>query len=356
MSIPDALADDAPSEPRVAPATTESIDVDVSERSMSLGRRLRSPQTLISFGIAFALIFVIFRRLDINFADVWRNVRASNPWLLGLGFGAYYASFPIRAARWRRLLANAKIDRDHGFNVPGIVAMSEIYILSWFANCVVPAKLGDAYRGYLLKKHSGASFSRTLGTIFAERLLDVVALAILMMVSGLVAFHGTVPASLRWWYAAGGMLAGVGVAGVVGLAAFGPGIGRVMPLRARPYFERLQQGVVTSFARGRFPGIIATTISIWLLEGLRVWAVAHALGIDLSISASIFVALLASLLTTFPVTPAGLGAVESGTILALKLFDVIATKAASVALVDRSIAYWSVILIGGIVYLFSKRK
>ena len=71
---------------------------------------------------------------------------------------------------------------------------------------------------------------------------------------------------------------------------------------------------------------------------------------------AVFVALLASLLTTFPVTPAGLGAVESGTILALKLFDATANKAASVALVDRAIAYWSVILIGGLVYLFSKRK
>lgn len=356
MSIPDTVVDDGTPDIRAGAPQVDVLEPDVSERSMSLGRRLRSPQTLVSFAIAFALIFLIFRRLDINFSAVWANVRQANPWLLALGFLAYYVSFPIRAVRWTALLANAKIDHKHGYAVPGIRGMSEIYVLSWFVNCVVPAKLGDAYRGYLLKKHAGPSFSKTLGTIFAERLLDVVALAILMMLSGLVAFHGTVPESLRFWYAAGGALAVVGVAGVVGLAMFGHGIGRVLPTRARPYFERLQQGVVTSFARGRFATLIATTGAIWVLEGVRVWAVANALGIEISVPACLFVALLASLLTTFPVTPAGLGAVESGTILALKLFSVTADKAASVALVDRAIAYWSVIVIGGVLYLFSKRK
>jgi uncharacterized protein (TIRG00374 family) len=356
MSVPDAVADEAAVEPRAATVSGVAPDAEVSARSMSLGRRLRSPQTLISFAVAFALIFLIFRRLDINFSQVWGNVRASNPWLLALGFAAYYASFPIRAARWTRLLANAEIDREHGYDVPNLLGMSEIYILSWFANCIAPAKLGDAYRGYVFKKCSGASFTKTLGTIFAERLLDVVALAVLLIASGLLAFHGNVPDSLRWWYAAGIALAVIGVMGVIALAAFGNRIGRLMPARVRPYYERLQQGLVMSFKRGHTTGIVVTTVAIWLLEGVRVWAVATALGVDLAAAGSLFVALLASLLTTFPITPAGLGAVESGTILALKLFDASADKAASVALVDRAIAYWSVILIGGTLYLFSKRK
>jgi uncharacterized membrane protein YbhN (UPF0104 family) len=323
---------------------------------VSLGRRLRSPQTLISFGIAFALIVLIFWRLDINFREVWSHVRHANPWYLALGFAAYYGSFPLRAARWRRLLANASISRDEGHDVPGIGGLSEIYVLSWFANCVVPAKLGDAYRGYLLKKHAGPSFSRTLGTIFAERLLDVVALVVLMVVAALVAFHGTVPDSLRGWFIAGGGLALVGVGGLVGLSVFSHHIVRVVPHRGRPHFEKLQQGIVTSFSRGRFPAIAGLTVVIWILEGVRVYSVARALGTDISIQAAVFVALLASLLTAFPFTPAGLGAVEGGTIGALKLFDVSPSKAAAVALIDRGIAYWSVIAIGGALYLLSKRK
>jgi uncharacterized protein (TIRG00374 family) len=256
------------------------------------------------------------------------------------------------------LLSNAQIDEAHGFNVPGVRGLSEIYILSWFANCVVPAKLGDAYRGYLLKKHAGTSFTRTLGTIFAERLLDVVALVVMMILAGLVAFHGTVPSSLRAWFIAGGALAVVGVLGLVGLIIFGHHVERFLPLRVRPHYLRLHEGIVSSFARGRFLEISGLTIVVWILEGARVFAVAHALHVPLSVEASVFVSLLASLITTFPITPAGLGAVEGGMITALTVasFHVNSAQAAAIALIDRGIAYWSVIVVGGLLYFVTKRK
>ena len=40
---------------------------------------------------------------------------------------------------------------------------TEILFLSWFVNCLVPAKLGDLYRAYLLRANYGASISRTVG-------------------------------------------------------------------------------------------------------------------------------------------------------------------------------------------------
>lgn len=360
MTLRDVGADTIP-EPR----STATIvppppprDADGAERDISLGRRIRSPQTLISFAVAIALIAFIFLRLNINFSAVWRQARNANPWWLAFGFATYYGSFPLRAARWRRLLSNAGIDEASGFNVPGLWGLSEIYVLSWFVNCVVPAKLGDAYRGYLLKKHAGPSFTRTLGTIFAERLLDVVALVVMMIVAGLVAFHGSVPASLRGWFIAGGALAVVGVLGLVGLIVFGRHVERFLPLRVREHYLRLHAGIVASFARGRFMEISALTVVVWVLEGARVFAVARALHVSLSVEASVFVSLLASLVTTFPITPAGLGVVENGMITALTAgaFRVSATQAAAIALIDRGIAYWSVIAIGGALYFVSKRK
>jgi uncharacterized membrane protein YbhN (UPF0104 family) len=326
------------------------------EQAISLGRRLRSPQTLISFAVAIGIIYFLFSRLNIDFADVWRHVRESNPLLLVLAFVAYYGSFPVRAARWRILLRNAGISRENGHPVPGTVGLSEIYLLSWFVNCVAPAKLGDAYRGYLVKKHAGPSFSRTLGTIFAERLLDVFALVALMIGSGLFVFHGTVPDSLRWWFGAGGLLVVVGIGGLLALMTVGHRIERLLPERARPYYGRLVAGIITSFSRTGLVRVILLTMTIWVLEGTRVLFVARGLGIELSPAESVFVALLASLLTTFPFTPAGLGVVEGGTVIALKLLGVPVAGATAVALVDRGIASYSVLLIGGLVYLLSKHK
>jgi uncharacterized protein (TIRG00374 family) len=355
MSYERALADDQPAEP--SPATEPAVaDNGPSERSMSLGERMRSPRTIASFVVAFAIILVVFWRLDIDFADVWSQIRNANPVYLAIAFAAYYGSFPLRAWRWKMILANAKISQKDGFAVPNIVGLSEIYVLSWFANCVVPAKLGDAYRGYLLKKHAGPSFSKTLGTIFAERLLDVIALVGLMVASGLLVFHGTVPSGLRWWFVAGVALVVIGAGGLLALMTISHRIEALFPERFRPYYNRLADGIVSSFSRQGVLKVFGLTTIIWALEGARVYAVVHALGIDLSLSQALFIALLASLLTTFPFTPAGMGVVEGGTVFALRLFDVTAASATAAALLDRTVASYSVVLIGGLLYFVTKRK
>jgi hypothetical protein len=326
------------------------------ERSLSIGERLRRPQTIISFLVAFAIIFFVFRNLDINLGEIWTNFKAANFWWIGLGFVAYYGCFPLRAIRWRYLLGNAGISPATGYPVPGVSGLSQMFILSWFANCLVPAKLGDAYRGYLLKKHAHPSFARTMGTIFAERAMDVFALVGLMLAASLLVFHGNVPGSVQAPVYAGFGLVTVGIIGLVGLFVFGERVRLIVPERVRPYYVRIEEGIVQSFARHALLQVVLCTLGIWALEGVRVYSVASAFNVNLTPAESMFVALLASLLTVLPFTPAGLGVVEGGTIIALKLLNVSATDAATIALVDRGIAYWSVILIGAVVYLFSRYK
>jgi glycosyltransferase 2 family protein len=336
-----------------------NLDDDVIEEpqhDVSLGRRLRSPQTIISFLIAFAIIGFIFRNLDLNLSLLWTNVLNSNPTYLVLGFAVYYGSFPLRALRWQKLMNNAGITRANGYNMPGLAGLSEMYVLSWFVNCLVPAKLGDAYRGYLLKKNAGPSFSRTMGTVFAERVLDIFALVGLLLIASLLVFRGTVPGSLRLPLIAGVTLVVIGIAGLVALYHFGPRMSRIVPNRLRPIFERTAQGLTMSFTRTGMTGAVSLTAIVWVLEGVRLFCVAAAFGVELSPASSLLVALLASLLTIMPLTPAGLGVVEGGTIIALRLLNVGDTDAGSIAIMDRIIAYWSVILVGGILYLFTRRK
>jgi uncharacterized protein (TIRG00374 family) len=68
-------------------------------------------------------------------------------------------------------------------------------------------------------------------------------------------------------------------------------------------------------------------------------------------------------LTTLPITPAGLGFVESavvGILLLASRAGLVAgideNLAASVAILDRTISYWSLIVVGLAVYLLSKRR
>ncbi len=338
------------------PSEFETVEDVAVERQISIGNRLRSPQTLVSFGLAILFIFLILRNLNLDLRMIFTNIRTANPIYLVGAFAVYYVAFPLRAIRWRILLTNAGISQEQGYPVPPVRGLSIIYLLGWFANCLVPAKLGDAYRGYLLKKNASPSFSKTIGTIFAERIVDIFALVGIIITASILIFRGSIPSSIQAPLAVGALLVGVAIAGLFAITRYSDQIRGVMPERVRPYYIRVDEGLRTSFARNGLGKLIGLTAVLWSMEGLRVLLVAAAFSVLLAPAEAVFVALLASLLTVVPLTPAGLGVVEGGTIVALKLLGVDDIDAATIAFVDRLIAYWSVILVGAIVYGFTKYK
>lgn len=322
---------------------------DARVEGMSLGRRVLRPRTLASFLVALAVIGIALSRFNLNLGDVLRESSRANPWYLLAAFAVYYGSFFLRALRWRGLLENARVQPAADRCYPGTLGFSTIYLLSWFVNCLVPAKLGDAYRAYSLRQRSGVPFTGALGTIFAERLADLVVLGALLVVSAFVVFGRHMPQSVtNWVYVA----TGLGIALIVGLAGvwrFRHRLRALVPERFSDHYVRLEEGALGSFAR--LPQLGLLTIVIWLLEGLRFYFVGLSLHAGVPFAAALFVALLVSLLTAVPITPAGLGVVELGVVGTLALLNVVETTAASMALLDRLVAYWSVLVIGGLAYL-----
>lgn len=326
--------------------------------SLSLKDRLRDPKTLIGFGVSLLLIVFFALTVKIDVGKIWENVLKVNAWWLLAAFVIYYLAFIARALRWRLLLQNAGFAEEKGVNLPGVPVLMEIIFLSWFVNCIVPAKLGDAYRGYLLKKNANASFSRTLGTIFAERIADVLVLFGLLCAGGLIAFSRVQNkiGGISLVFVLGLGLVAIIIAGLVVLRYGGDKVEKWIPARFRGFFNRFRHGTVSSFKRKTQLELYALTMIIWLCEGARLYFVLQGLGIELGLSVVIFIALTSSLLTTIPFTPAGLGAVEGTIVFVLTTFDIEKNLAGSVAILDRVISYWSIIVLGVIVYIFSKRK
>lgn len=332
----------------------------VEQEGFSLWKRLRSPHTLISFGLAIAIIVFAFRGLDIDLAQTWAHMRSANPWLLLTGLFVFYCTFPLRAIRWRLLLNNAEVPIESGRKSwASLPALMEYIYLSWFANCIVPAKLGDAYRGYLLKHNGGVSFSATFGTIFAERLLDMIGLFGLLVVSGWITFGAHMPEGTQIVFGFGALLVVAILSGLAGMRWLGPHLRRFIPLRLRGVYTNFEQSALRSFRPAVLPRLVLLTSCVWLLEGLRLYFVVLALGaggLNLALPAVIFVALASSLLTAMPLTPAGLGIVETTVTGVLILFGVDRNLGSAVTLLDRLINFWSIVIGGFILYLVSKRK
>lgn len=335
-------------------------ELEVERGGFSLWERLRSPRTLISFGLALAIVIFALRGLNIDLATTWSYMRQANPLVLLLGLGVFYCTFPLRAMRWRMLLRNAGVPVDAGRKSwASMPALIEYLYLSWFANCIVPAKLGDAYRGYLLKRNGAVSFSTAFGTIFAERLLDMIGLFGMLVISAWFTFGAHLPDGTQIVFVFGALLVVAILGGLAGMRWLGPVIRRVIPRRLHDFYGRFESAALSSFSPAILPRLILLTGAVWLLEGFRLFFVIEALGPEmatLSLSAIVFVALASSLLTALPITPAGLGVVEGTITVVLTLFGVDKNLGIAVTFLDRLINFWSIVIGGFIVYLFSKRK
>jgi len=365
--VPSASMEATPAlDPRVPGLTTPDGDAAASQpptarpdgepdvEQLSLSRRLRQPRTIVSIAVPFAIIATFVGINGQALAKVPSLILAVNPWLVLAAFIVFYAGFPLRGYRWRILL------RGTGFRIT-TKDSTEIIFLSWLVNCVVPAKLGDVYRAYLLKiNSSGASLSRTFGTVFIERVLDLFAIALLGLAAGYWSFRDGLPPATQIVFGIGLVVVTILGVGLFTMRNFGRRIIVAMPFLPRSLLElydRFEEGVFGAIAMHRLPILVSLTGLIWMTEGFRLWLVVQAFGFDdvsLGVSGAIFVALIGSLLTAVPLSPAGLGIVEAGVVGILTVaYGVPLPEATAIALLDRVISVFSIIVFGSIAYIVS---
>ncbi len=321
--------------------------------AIPLGERLRQPRTIISIVLPLVMLVLVFRvLLNVDFGQLAASVGAANKWLLLAAFVVFYAGFPLRGLRWAILL------RGIGCRITTRDS-TEILFLSWLVNCLVPAKLGDVYRAYLLKINSPVSLSRTFGTVFIERIFDLFAIAIMGLAAGFWSFRTGFPPEIQFVAALG-----VGVVVVLGvllltLRNFGRRILERLPFPQRvvELYDRFEEGVFGAVDRGSLIPLGILTVLIWSTEGMRLWLVVQALAlpdVSLGISGAFFVAFIGSLLTAVPLSPAGLGIVELGVVgVLVAAYGIPLTEATTIALVDRAISVFSIIILGSIAYAIS---
>jgi uncharacterized protein (TIRG00374 family) len=329
--------------------TGESISAD----QLSLGKRLRQPRTLISLILPLFLLVLLYRALPgFHLDQLPALIAQANLLYLLAAFVVFYLGFPLRGWRWAILI------RRTGFRLK-VRDGTEIIFISWLVNCLVPAKLGDVYRAYLLKINSPVSLSRTFGTVFIERILDLFAIVILGLTAGYWSFRGRLPDQVQLLFLIGVVFVIILAGGLLTMRNFGRRliVAFRLPHRVVDLYDRFEEGVFSAVGITALPRLVIITGLIWTTEAMRLFLVVEAFGfpdVHLGISGAFFVALTGSLLTAVPLTPAGIGIVETGVVAVLTLvYGVPQTEALAIVLVDRAISVLSIIVFGGIAYWIS---
>jgi hypothetical protein len=138
-------------------------------------------------------------------------------------------------------------------------------VLGSFANSVSVAQLGDVYRGYLLNHEAEVSLPMTLGTILAERLVDLVTLLGLLAAAALTVYSGRLPRQATDALIAGVVVSVAGMLGLLLLPRSRRLVERLVPARWRQTYDRFEHGALRSL--GRVPLLIACSALGWLIEG-----------------------------------------------------------------------------------------
>ena len=101
---------------------------------------------------------------------------------LGSALALVLGNYALRFLRWQYLLGRI------GVAVPAVT--SALVFLAGFIMSVTPGKMGEVFKSLLLSEYRGISVARTASVVVAERLLDLVALVVLVSLGSTAFEHG----------------------------------------------------------------------------------------------------------------------------------------------------------------------
>jgi uncharacterized protein (TIRG00374 family) len=266
--------------------------------------------------------FVVLGAAGVTAALWWRGPAWSGvadaftavqwPWVAA-AVGLNLLSVLVRALAWRTVIVNA-FERPH----PSFMLVFSAFSVGLFANAILPGRIGELARVAVLNRRmrQAGAWARLLGTVFAHRVFDLVAIIILV-------FYVTVTTRIPSWAVTS--LIAVVVVGIVLLtlavlgarndryAGIEDGLGAV---RKVVRLARYGLGVM------RRPASAALALVFqllgWVCQLLAVYTAMRAFEIHQPLPAAGLVLVLMNVATIFPLWPGNVGLVQAA--VALPLF------------------------------------
>ena len=207
----------------------------------------------------------------------------------------------VRSERWHRLLL------DDGAR-PARADSYALTTIGYAVNNVLPARAGDAVRVVLLAPRAHASKRTVLGTIVAERLLDVAVILVLFLVVGYAILGEVGAGSVEW----------IVLASVV--VAAGAAVAIVLVRRNRRIHDFVAPMLSSTLRLVSRHGVllVGMTFGVWLIEAAAWIAVGASVGFAMSFLEGLYLVALASVFALIPSGPGYAGTQDAATVIGIK--------------------------------------
>jgi glycosyltransferase 2 family protein len=298
----------------------------------------RSPAVRLIAGLAISVVFLAITVSRVDLAETARALSNAAPGEILLAIVLVLIELTIRAERWRILLhPSAQVPLRSTF---------AYLTIGYFANAVLPARLGDPARAYLAGRSFGISSLVTLGTIVVERVSDALTILLVVLLAGIVVAPGS---QLAGSAAVVTALAVVGATGalIVGLIVLRSGLlDRGLGRRLRGVVARVGEGAAVLRRPRGAALILGLTIVPFGVAVCTFGAVSGALGLPLDPVQWAFVLGVLALSTAIPAAPGSLGTYEFAGVTALGILGIGSSQALAATVLVHVIAALPPALLG----------
>lgn len=280
-------------------------------------------KTAIVLAATLLLVALFLRHANLDM--VARELRQADASYVALAALATLATYLFRAWRWQQLLA--PIGRA------GFGTAFRTTVIGFGANGLLPGRVGEVLRPYLLARREGLDPTAAFATIVLERALDLITLLCLFAIS-VTAFDPQFSVkdaqtlrAVQW----GGLMAG-GAAAVGLLVAFvmaghpekiGRWAGlatRSLPARVGRVISTLVEAFGKGFAVLRTPRALLPalvwSVAVWASIAVTTWAMARAFDLPLPPAGTFAVLMVLAVGVAVP-TPGAVGAFHEAVRLAM---------------------------------------
>jgi uncharacterized protein (TIRG00374 family) len=284
-------------------------------------------------GLLVSLLFIFLAFRGIDFGALRSALVRSEYWMLAPALAVLAVAVALRAVRWRILFSP-----EHR---PPLRIVVDATMIGYLFNNILPARAGEAARVIALRQRAGTPRFEGLGTVVAERALDVlVLLALLFAIAAALPHADWLPSAL----VLGAVMFSAIAVVFVTFSLYGEGPARfvlrplgLLPAMSRERRELAALNLVRGFAVFRRPSIaipaFALTLVSWLLIAVAFWICMAGFDLGVGLTAAIFVVVAVNLALILPSGPAGIGVFEAATLVALLPYDIDRATALSYALV-----------------------
>lgn len=316
-----------------------------------MSKRFHNKKLWIGLGISLFFLFLLFRKID--FHKLLAAFREMDYRYLWPALLFTFVSYFFRAVRWYFLLLPIKKTR--------LKNLFPATMIGYMANNILPARLGEFVRAYVLGEKEGIAISAVFASLVIDRLFDGFTVLLILLFTF---FTVKLPPGME------SVQHGLVVGGYITLTIYFVVVAFLFILKKRtlqtinligrllkPFPARVSGKVIPllgSFIEGVRISSRPAELFALLLSSLVIWAFAiwpvdlmlRSFGIILPITASMFIMVFLVFAVMVPASPGYVGTYHAACVYGLMAFNIQKEKALSIALIIHGINFFPVIILG----------